>query len=325
MNKQQDKARIRQAINNTLHGMKGDPFLAQRVFANAEKGERKVKYAIPKGLVIALIVVLCMGTVAVAAGVYGGAMSWSGEVFSDEAADAIADRNMQEISPEQEQMYVRLNALAALHQQDGERLDITVRENGRITGGISTEIRREAETLEAFLALMAGETHLPLPTNLPEEYAFVRGTIEYTCREGGTWQMVERKSLEDGIILVRYRLDEGDMLARRYSMVFRNPAEDDVWLWIAADLMPSGSSDKQYAGFSESQTPQVVTVPGMEDALAVTAENGYVYLMMRRALQEPVGYVDSHSGVGSFGECVVYADAQGMDVPALISLFAAKK
>lgn len=325
MNEQQDKARIRQAIDNTLHGLNGDPFLAQRVFANAEKGERKVTYSIPKGLVIALIVILCMGTVAVAAGMYSGAMSWSGEVLSDEEADAIADPQTQEISPEQEQMYARLNELSTLYQQDGERLDITVRENGRITGGISTEICREAETLEAFLALMAGETNLPLPTNIPEEYAYVRGTIEYTCREGGTWQLTERKSLEDGITLERYRLDEGDLLACRYSLFFRNPAEDDAWLWIAADLMPSGSSEKQYAGFSESQTPQVVAVPGMDDALAVTAENGYVYLMMRRALQEPVGYVDSHSGAGSFGECVVYADAQGMDVPAIISLFAAKK
>lgn len=325
MNEQQDKARIRQAIDSTLHDMNGDPFLAQRVFVNAEKRERKVRYSIPKGFVIALIVILCMGSVAVAAGVYSGAMSWSGAVISDEKSDAIADRKIQKNSPEQEQMYDGLNELAVSYRQDGERLDITVRENGRITGGVSIEIRREPETLEAFLALMSGEKHLPLPTNIPEEYAFVHGMIEYTCREGGTWQMAERKMLEDGITMERYRLDERDMLARRYSLFFRNPVKDDAWLWIAADLMPYGSSDKQYAGFSELQTPQVVAVPGMDDALAVTAENGYVYLMMRRALQEPVGYSDSHSGAGSFGECVVYADAQGMDVPALISMFAAKK
>lgn len=67
MNEQQEKTRVKQAIDNTLSGLKGDPFLYERVMANAEKGETKMKHAIPKGLVIALIVLLCMGTVAVAA------------------------------------------------------------------------------------------------------------------------------------------------------------------------------------------------------------------------------------------------------------------
>ena len=67
MTEQQDKARFRQAVDHTLSGLTGDPFLTQRVLAGAEKGAKPVKYHIPKGLVVALIALLCMGTVAVAA------------------------------------------------------------------------------------------------------------------------------------------------------------------------------------------------------------------------------------------------------------------
>lgn len=73
MTEQLEKARFKQAIDHTLSGLTGDPFLSQRVAANAEKGAKQMKHHFSKGLVIALIAILCMGTVAVAAGFYYGA------------------------------------------------------------------------------------------------------------------------------------------------------------------------------------------------------------------------------------------------------------
>ena len=49
MNEQQEKAKFRQAIDHTLTGLEGNPFLYQRVTALAEKGEKKMKRCIPKG------------------------------------------------------------------------------------------------------------------------------------------------------------------------------------------------------------------------------------------------------------------------------------
>ncbi len=73
MTEQQEKARFKQAIDHTLSGVHGDAFLTQRILARAEKGAKPVKYHFPKGVLIALIVILCMGTVAVAAGFNYGA------------------------------------------------------------------------------------------------------------------------------------------------------------------------------------------------------------------------------------------------------------
>lgn len=67
MNEQQEKMKFREAIDHTLTGLEGNPFLYQRVAAQVEKGEKKVKSNLTKCIVIALIVVMCMSTVAVAA------------------------------------------------------------------------------------------------------------------------------------------------------------------------------------------------------------------------------------------------------------------
>ena len=73
MTEQEQKAKFKQAIDHTLSGLEGDPYLFQRVAASAEKGAKSMKYHIPKGVLIALIALLCMGTVAVAAGINYGA------------------------------------------------------------------------------------------------------------------------------------------------------------------------------------------------------------------------------------------------------------
>lgn len=84
MTEQQEKARFRQAIDHTLSDIQGDAFLAQRVLARAEKGAKPVTYHIPKGIVIALIALLCMGTVAVAVG-----FNYSADVQAQKAANSI--------------------------------------------------------------------------------------------------------------------------------------------------------------------------------------------------------------------------------------------
>ena len=68
MTEQEQKAKFKQAIDHTLSGLEGDPYLFQRVAASAEKGAKSMKYHISKGVLIALIALLCMGTVAVAVG-----------------------------------------------------------------------------------------------------------------------------------------------------------------------------------------------------------------------------------------------------------------
>ena len=83
MNEQQEKVKFREAIDHTLTGLEGDPFLHQRVLAQTEKGEKPVKMKWMKTAVIALIVALFMGTVALAGGMLGGTVNWLGEIVRE--------------------------------------------------------------------------------------------------------------------------------------------------------------------------------------------------------------------------------------------------
>lgn len=67
MTEQQEKAKFRQAVDHTLASLEGDPFLYQCVAARCHKEEKSVKKMMPRSIVLAVLVVLCLSTVAVAA------------------------------------------------------------------------------------------------------------------------------------------------------------------------------------------------------------------------------------------------------------------
>ena len=61
MDKRKQRDEIQHALNSTLSGLRDDPWLAQRVIAQA-KGGKKVKKKLSVGLVLALILVLAVAT-----------------------------------------------------------------------------------------------------------------------------------------------------------------------------------------------------------------------------------------------------------------------
>ena len=318
--------KVQNALNQDAAFLQPNPHLAQRVLANARKGERTVKYSIPKGAVIALIVLLCMSTVAVAAGVYGGAINWEGEIVSVEEADAAEGLIWGDYNTENEQQFAMLEELLKSYKQDGERVEITVREAGRVTGGLSSEVSRTADTMDVFLALMSEDSNLPIPAFLPDEYELVQAKVDYRCCEDGEWLLLECVELEGGITVERYGLEKEDELVRGYTMYCQNRVEKDTYLWIAVELMPEGISDKHYVRFDESDTPQIITVPGMDDALAIARkQEQYVYMKMRRKLAAPVGISTLDGDKKTvLGEIVVHIEAVGIDIDltTLINMFA---
>ena len=60
-----NREKIHKAIDSTLSGLNGDPWLFQRVSTRAAEGETKVKKKMSAGLVLAIILIL-IATVAVA-------------------------------------------------------------------------------------------------------------------------------------------------------------------------------------------------------------------------------------------------------------------
>ncbi len=326
MNEHQEKQRFKRAIDHTLSGMTGDPFLYQRVMTKAEKGDMKVKYAIPKGVVIALIVVLCMGTAAMAASVYGGTTNWNGDIIYDEQPEIAHPTMEPEMLRADIERSIRILDWVMELENDGELLAIyEMREDGEYYPSTSNSLQRTATNMATFQELLKGAEYLPLPNFIPDGYEFVEGTVRYTCREGGEWRLANQMALEEGVRAEWYHLDAEDAVINGYELLFRTSPEDYHYLAIYVSLHELVNTDDQSFGFVEGQTVQIVDVPGMDNALAVTSDHACT-LNMRRVLEEPIRVLRFHDRERQ--ACIQYAEVQVdvmaplMDVPTLISMFA---
>ncbi len=327
MTEQENKAKFKQAIDHTLSGLQGDPFLYQRVSAHAEKGEKRMKYKFPKGVLIALIVILCMGTVAVAAGVYGGTTNWNGDIIFDERPEIAYPTMPPEMLEEEIDRSVRISDWVRELENDGELLIIYEMQDGEIYSSTSNSLKRTAKDMEVFKELLDGVEYLPLPNFIPDGYEFVQGEVRYTCREGGEWRLANQMELEKGVKAEWYQLDAADAIVRGYDVLFRSSPEDYHYLNIFVTMFELQDVNDQSFGFIEGQTVKVVDVQGMDNALAITSENS-CYLSMRRVMETPIKVLRFHDletqNISKYAEVQVDVTAPLLDVDTLISMFAAE-
>lgn len=321
MTEQPNKEKFKQAIDHTLSGLTGDPFLYQRVAANTEKGAKHVKYHIPKGVVIALIVILCMGTVAVAAGVYGGTINWEGEVVR-EKQDSYWGMEYALTEAEEKQMQ-RVNEVAAQLKRDGESLEISVRERERSWMSMRIGIEGTVTDMDAFISKMADVDYMPLPRFIPNGYEFTKGKVLYACCADGAWKLVEKLEYDDGIVAERYRVDEEDLLVWGYSLYFLNSSED-AHLAIQVSLKPRQNGNSPVIGFSEAPAEiRSVTIAGMDDTILLE-ESSHSLLAMRQELQTSIDILEYQGAEVSLEDAVLIVDAQNVSADILIRMFAAE-
>lgn len=321
MNEQQEKVKFREAIDHTLTGLEGDPFLYQRVLAQTEKGEKPVKMKWMKTAVIALIVALFMGTVALAGGMLGGTVNWLGEIVRENQEES--GITLYEPTAEQEEISAKLSEAVDMLQTDGEVLEVEARLHGKLAGSTRTSLRRTVGDMKVFAALMAGAEHIPVPGFIPAGYELYMGYVQYTCRAGGEWRLIETLELDGGMTAARYSVEEEDMLVSGYHLFFRQKGEqeDFSYLLIDVELKSLEDAGEQSVRFHETQTPTVAAVPGMDNALLLTSENDH-WLLMRRQVNEAVRFVELHGDEGRYGEVRVEVLADSLDVETMIRMFA---
>lgn len=325
MNEQQEKAAFRTAIDHTLTSLKGDPFLYQRVTAQAEKGEKAMKMKWMKAAVIALIAALCMGTVALAGGLLGGTTNWLGDVVPDEEVPAALPTMAPEMAPD----YVELNeeALDQLSEEGTVLLVTRKMPDGTLLPEVSTRMLRTAKSMDEFLALLGENEELPLPNFVPEGYEFVRAEVYYDCRDGGAWKLADRKELDGGFIAEKYALDKEDEIISGYYLMYRDSPEDYHYLSVHARLTERQNVHEQTFGFLAGQNAAKVQVSGMDYALAITSDQ-MCNLSMLRDMKHPTAYLrlvePEWQESGLFEQLDVSVHAPQLDVETLIRMFETK-
>ena len=332
MTQQQEKARFKQAIDHTLSGIGGDPYLAQRVFAKAEKGAKRMKCHIPKGIVIALIVLLCMGT-AVAAGLYGGTINWEGEIVYDELQTQSPHPSPTPQPPEGELVQVDEAHEEALRLAENYAYEEALRTNskfilyeqmtdGRWKPESEIELSIETTTETEFETMLADAPWLPRPNYIPAGYAFERADVYYTCASDGEWELVKFEIINDRIRVEWYKPSKP--VAIRYDLFYRASEADYHYIDFFVDMNLKYEPGSASFGFGEGMTAQAIAVPGWENAIAISSERS-CSLSMRRPLEEPldVWYVSVGEQFPQRLEDVwVDVSAPLMDVNDFIPLFA---
>lgn len=320
-----DKKEFQQAIDTTLSGLQGNPFLYQRVAAHAEKGEQYMRYKMPKGLVIAVVLILCMATVAMAASLYGGSINWLGERIEDEkvgealptVAPPPADASLDETEE------IVMNA-AETYERPGEMLVITsTMGDGTIvptlSRGVISEVNNEAE----LYALLGADSLLPRPSFIPEGYEFVRGKIFYDCHASGSYELIAQHDMTAGVTVHRYRIRSGDEFPNGYYLFFRSSQEDYHYIAITVQLTQEQDLNNQRFGYLAGQTAQIVMVPGMDTAMAITGDHTS-HLTMRRILPERIDYIEYQDLVPcqqEYAEVEVSISAPLLDTDTLVQMF----
>ena len=325
MTEQEHKAKFKQAIDHTLSGLEGDPYLFQRVAANAEKGANHMKYHFPKGILITLIALLCMGTVAVAASVYGGTVNWMGEVVPDERVPAV----LPTPAPATDNARVDWNEerMDELRKEGMKLLVWQQMSDGTLMPEISTSMFRTADSEAEFLALLEGDDEMALPNFIPEGYEFVQGEVVYKCRADGAWNLVEQQTVDEVFVAEWYTMDKADEVISGYYLLYRESPESNHYLSIYAGLSVRQDVEEQSFGFLAGQTPSVVQVPGMDHALAITSEDRCSLYMLRN-MKQPVEllWLPEYEWLGSisYEQLDVTVSAPLLDVDTLIRMFAAE-
>jgi len=334
MTEQQEKAKFKQAIDHTLSDIQGDAFLAQRVLARAKKGAKPVKYHIPKGVVIALIALLCMGTVAVAAGLYGGSINFEGEITYNDSPSGpmptVAPRPTDAVSIEaerDEEAYAEALFVAENYAYEEALSTETLymlyelKADGTRRPQTQSDMRIETASQAEFEAMMAEAPWLPRPNYIPEGFAFADAEVFYDCHAGGEWKLLESEII-DGMFEVEW-YQPTDRAATHYFLNLRSESDEKQYIRIFVRM--STAYDGGYSfGFGEGMAASAVEVPGMENAIVITSEQ-IMHLDMRRCVEEPINILwfsedgDHHM---RYEDVFVDVTAPKMDVNDLIRMFA---
>lgn len=283
-------------------------------------GGRKMKKKITLGIALAAALVLCTLTAALAVGIFASA-NWLGEMIPNEQNSALHP------APTDTPIYERDRAATAgrIHEILAGRKArewVMVYDSGH--SAVSAPDIQAVHSMEELAALMSGVTNLPLPSFIPDGYAFSACTLLFGCLPEGEFRLTSRETLPEGLIVERYGVDESASFISGYDLTLRKLDDFEDYLSVHVSLAPLSNLAEHSIGVNPDQQLKVIDVPGMEHALAVTSDS-HVTLSMRRTLDESVDFlrlgVNGEAEIENYGEVRVNLMTRYAEVGVLAEMF----
>ena len=285
MNKKISANELRESLDRHASYLKANPWLAQGIIASEMKGETKVKRKWTKSLVLALAMILTLGTVAYGVTSLYRTVNWKGETNAD-AQDPVIVEGDPEIAGALEDLQ---NEMAAKPEDEFVTAwydDGTGENELDILNTESFPAKKEFRNVEDFLEYMSGVETLTAPSWLPEgEYESFRAEVYVACRGSGDYELIE-SGKRGPMGYNRFRIAEEDAVPFEYRVSLT--MQHGNGYVIHATLWPEEGEAATL--LSEGETAEAVTVKGMEDAVLFPDRKSTedTDLAMRRALKEPV-------------------------------------
>ncbi len=292
MNLREEQEKVQRAMNTTLSGLQEDPWLTQRVLANT-KGEEPMKKKLSFSFVSVIAILLVLVAVAYAATeVYHRiSVNWKGEkvaetelpigpeptvapppdtqMLSDEDLSRMADELLKNFVAEDEYGLVSYETAG-----------------GKMGG--ARPIQKTFDSWDEFREYMNRSSGLTLPTWIPDGYELQEAKVGISCKADGEYTLIEERQ-EGAITLKRYKIDDSDSVVVWYYINYRESGEDNHYLLVSSMLIDDQEADERTFDLTDGQSASVITVPGIDDALAIVRNDpAYNSLAMRRNLNHSI-------------------------------------
>ncbi len=285
MNKKISADEFRESLDRHASDLKANLLLAQSIIASEAEGEGKMKRKWIKSLVLALAMILTLGTVAYGVTSLYRTVNWKGETEASvqepvivegdpEIAGALADLG-EEMTAKPENEFV-----TAWYDDGSGKNELDVLNTG------SYPAKKVFRNVEDFLEYMSGVETLTAPEWFPEgEYESFLAEVNLACRASGNYELIESGN-KGPISYNRFRIAEEDAVPYEYTvsitMRHGNGYVIQSTLWPEAGEAATILSGEEKA--------QAVTAKGMEDAVLFPNRESTadIDLAMRRTLKEPV-------------------------------------
>ena len=347
-----EKRKMQAILNHSLSGLKENPFLSQRIIAQA-KGEEPVKKRTISFIGI-IAVLLVLAAVAYAATEIYRQINWKGEpvetiteflpLSEDTSSDSDANISRNEIN---DIIHLYIDNIP-----DEDYAEIWYKSQTFTTGNIHQK-QKNFTSYEDFLQYMSSVDYLTVPSWLPENMISFSGKVlmesqilketdanpenfVYYTNEDGSISVFNPDALwgypdalwgyykqaeeweNDQIKFCRYILDDTEAIITGYQLTIG--FQDHFEIQIICELSTSlGTSFKLES--DETATP--VTVRDMTDGLLITSpgQEKKDKLFLRRELNTPVSFVSLMKGEQTSSEEQITIMAYDQEPENLIKIF----
>ena len=280
MNDKLSAQEFRASLDRSLSGLKADPGLARRILS-LEKGEKPMKKKLSASLALILALLLGLTAAAFAATALCRVVNWQGEVTRTAEPPQISSPQ-PESAADREALDDFISEIPDAETAFAWYAD----EDGGIQSSALHKTQAQFSAVDPFLHALTGAEQLTAPAGLPrEEMAECTARIYTECRAFGQYTLL-KSSASGRLRYNRFLIDASSAVATGYELTLATA--DGSLFSIRSELRESASPEPLM--LREGETAQKAAVPGMDEALLITAaDDAYPDgLILQRRLLEPV-------------------------------------